>query len=225
MKKYRLVYAQQIGLALTLCGAITCLAQPVMSRGQQQLPVNYAECLNRARQALKNAGFTVSGAGNFAQGFKEASGTYITCNEIPGSGTVVNIFVASIANDDGVPGSLRQCLQAQMANPGSPSACATGGCGLGTRWEETEEGWNAIWTRRGNSNTFDVRSKKGDMTLTAVQTIEMNGNKVKVTRTNSSDGNNCQMTGTVAPDGIHVSGSYDCTSGKGYSWSATIRCQ
>jgi hypothetical protein len=126
-------------LGLALCaGAVTCLAQPVMSRGQQQLPVNYAECLNRARQALQNVGFTVGGAGNFAQGFKDVSGAYIICNEIPGSGTVVNIVVATIANDAGVPGRLRELLQAQMERPGAALPPSGGGRSGGTaiKWSD-----------------------------------------------------------------------------------------
>jgi hypothetical protein len=128
MASDRLTYMQRIGLAVTLCGGgVTCLAQPAMSRGQQHLPINYDECLNRARQALTNVGFTSTGAGNFAQGFKEASGAYITCNDAPGGGMSVNIFVATITNDAGVPGLLRQCLQAQMERPGTRSACSRPG--------------------------------------------------------------------------------------------------
>ncbi len=121
--------------ALFLCAcATTCLAQPVMSRGQQQISVNYNECLSRAQRALSAVGFTTSGAGNFAQGFKEASGAYIICNEAPGGGMVVNIVVSTIANDDGVPGRLRQCLQEQMATPGARSACAGGRCTPAGTW-------------------------------------------------------------------------------------------
>src|SRR5262249_43335211 len=102
-----------------------------MSRGQQQLRTNYTDCLNRARQALNNVGFSVAGAGNFAQGFKDTSGAYIICNDAPGGGVIVNIVVATNTNDAGVPGNLRQLLQAQMERPGAalpPSGVAVA-CG------------------------------------------------------------------------------------------------
>ena len=129
-KMSRFILMEWAGLTLMLCGgAVSSMAQPAMSRGQQQLAINYNECLSRARQALRTVGFTSDGSGNFAQGFKEASGAYITCNDVPGGGMVVNIFVATTTNDAGVPGALRQCLQAQMERPGTPSTCAgPGGC-------------------------------------------------------------------------------------------------
>ena len=117
----------RLALILSNCCAVACLAQPVMSRGQQQVPVTYNECLSRAQRALATVGFTTGGAGNFAQGWKEASGAYIICNDAPGGGMVVNIVVSTIGNDAGVPGQLRQCLQAQMEKPGSPTACRSSG--------------------------------------------------------------------------------------------------
>jgi|ERR1051326_938295 hypothetical protein len=223
MNRYQVIRRISFGFILCAC-AVTGVAQPAMSRGQQQLSVTYNECMNRARQALRSVGFTVEGAGNAAQGWRGESGAYIMCNEAPGNAIVVNIVVASISNDAGVPGNLRQLLQAQMERPGAavPGASA---CGLGSRWEETEEGWRATWTRRGASNIFDVDSNKGSLHLTAVQTIEINGSRVKVTRTNASDGNNCEMEGTIGADGIHVTGSYRCKSGGPYNWSATILCR
>ena len=107
-------------LALVLCGsAATAFAQPVMSRGQQQLAIDYNECLKRAQGALRNVGFNTPGpSGDSVNGFKDASGAYIICQPIPGS-MVVHIVVATVGNDAGVPGSLRQSLQAQMERPTS----------------------------------------------------------------------------------------------------------
>jgi hypothetical protein len=140
---------QKIVLILAVCCCLrTSLAQPAMSRGQQQLAVNYSECLNRARQALRNVGFTAEGSGNFAQGWKDVSGAYIICNEIPGSGTVVNIVVATIGNDAGVPGYLRQLLQAQMERPGGALPPAAGQCPVGD--------WN--WRWQGGATSVTVRS-------------------------------------------------------------------
>ena len=171
MKKHRLACMQLIGLVLTICCcAGTCLAQPVMSRGQQQLNVNYNECLNRARQALGSAGFVNIGvSGNFANGFKEASGAYITCNDAPGGGMVVNIFVATIANDSGVPGYLRQCLQAQMERPGTGCGQITPPVSTGTpppggtrvnlvsKWS-----WSAKCNNQPFTGTFQITTQGPD---------------------------------------------------------------
>ncbi|MEK5059780.1 hypothetical protein BK126_27050 [Paenibacillus sp. FSL H7-0326] len=93
---------------------------------------------------------------------------------------------------------------------------------LGRVWYEQEDGWSGVWTRRGNSNIFDARwTMQGAQDITAVLTINISGNNVQVLRRNSSDGNNCTYTGTLAADGRTVTGTYTCTQGGG-SWRATI---
>ncbi|GAK42898.1 hypothetical protein TCA2_5391 [Paenibacillus sp. TCA20] len=62
---------------------------------------------------------------------------------------------------------------------------------------------------------------QGAQDITAVLTINISGNNVQVLRRNSSDGNNCTYTGTLAADGRTVTGTYTCTQGGG-SWRATI---
>jgi hypothetical protein len=100
------------------------------------------------------------------------------------------------------------------------------GCGLGVRWIEKEEGWSGVWTRRGTSNVFDLNAtKSGQAPLTAVQTITITGNSVSIIRRNASDGNDCEMEGTIGPDGIGVTGTYRCRSGGPYSWTAQIQCR
>jgi hypothetical protein len=194
---------------------------PGWSRGQQNLAISYDECMRRAPAALSAEGYRRDDqpGGNFAVGIKGVHTAVIICSPAPEAKMLVHIVVAS--NGDG-GGLERQRLQAQMERPG---AVVSGGCGLGRRWDETEEGWTAIWTRRGNSNVFDLRATKGGMTLTAVQTISINGNRVSVRRTNVSDGNDCEMEGTIAEDGVTVTGTYRCRSGGPYAWRATIRCQ
>ncbi len=214
-------------LLLVAASCFTCHAQPSMSRGQQSLTIRSDECLRRAALALRAEGYSSGGSGNFAQGFKGEHGAYIICNDLSNGTTVVNIVVASLAGDAGVPGYERQRLQAQMERPGTTGAGPAIGsaCGLGALWKESEEGWTGVWTRRGTSNVFDVRSSKpGMQPLTALQTIDISGNRVSVKRTSSSDGNTCDLEGTIAQDGIHVSGSYRCRSGGPYSWSAEIQC-
>src|SRR4029450_13015574 len=95
-----------------------------MSRGQQFLQINSAECLNRAVQALRNVGFLASTSGNFAEVFKEISCAYIICNDGPGGGTAINIIVSSGTNDAGVPGSLRHYCRRKCSRGGTPANCA-----------------------------------------------------------------------------------------------------
>jgi hypothetical protein len=164
MKKHRVHVRLKLSCALLLCGgAVTCVAQPAMSRGQQQLPINNAECLNRARQSLRNVGFSDGGAGNFGQGFKEASGAYIICNDAPGGGVFVNIVVASSSNDANVPGKLRQLLQAQMEKPGASSPPPTGGMS----WERVGEG-DCSGGDVGETDGFTPRDDKTREASTAV---------------------------------------------------------
>jgi hypothetical protein len=93
---------------------------------------------------------------------------------------------------------------------------------LGRRWNEQEGGWRGVWTRRGNSNVFDARwTQPGQRDITAVLTITLQGNNIRVQRTNSSDGNNCNYRGTLGSDGRTVTGQYTCDQGGG-GWSATI---
>ncbi|WP_095532672.1 hypothetical protein [Domibacillus epiphyticus] len=93
---------------------------------------------------------------------------------------------------------------------------------LGRRWDVQEDGWRAVWTRRGNSNVFDGRwTRQGQRDITAVLTIYIQGSNVRVERRNSSDGNNCNYTGTLSQNGRNASGRYTCDRGGG-SWNATI---
>ena len=101
-------------MAMTLCSGIV-EAQPSMSRGQQLLAVGNGECLRRAAGAMAAEGFSAGGAGNFAQGFRGDSGAYIICNDAGAQQSVVNTVVASLSQDSGVPGAIRQALQARMA--------------------------------------------------------------------------------------------------------------
>lgn len=93
---------------------------------------------------------------------------------------------------------------------------------LGVEWHEQGGGWSGLWRRRGNSNIFDARwTMPGAQDITAVLTINITGNQVRVLRRNSSDGNNCDYTGTLSSDRRTVTGTFRCTQGGG-SWSATI---
>jgi hypothetical protein len=95
---------------------------------------------------------------------------------------------------------------------------------LGTVWYETEGEYSGVWTRRGNSNVFDAVWKHHDSTYTAVLTIHIFGNSVRIKRRYSSDGADFNYTGTLSDDGTRVYGSqYRIGARAGTPWSATIR--
>ncbi|MDA2302631.1 hypothetical protein PDN43_25860 [Bacillus cereus] len=93
---------------------------------------------------------------------------------------------------------------------------------LGTTWYDEGAGWTGTWKRRGWSNIFDATwVKLGEPNVTAVLTIKRIDNKFVIHRRNSSDGNDCDLTGTLASDGRTVTGEYQCIRGRG-TWNATI---
>ena len=92
---------------------------------------------------------------------------------------------------------------------------------LGVRWDEEEQGWKGVWTRRGNTNTFDgTWTRAGSSPVVAELTIEIRGNQVSITR----QGGACNYTGTLAADGLSVQGTYGCVTAPGpFPWRAVIR--
>ena len=93
---------------------------------------------------------------------------------------------------------------------------------LGVSWNVQDVGWGSpgVWTRRGNSNTFDANWNG----LVAVNTIIIISNNVSVHRIESADGNRCVYTGTLAWDRVTVTGKYSCTNGaRDFDWRATIQ--
>jgi hypothetical protein len=92
------------------------------------------------------------------------------------------------------------------------------------RWNVKGAGcWTAVWTRRGNSNTFDGlwMGPQGERVITVLG-ITISGRNVTANRTSSSDGSLCQYTGQLTTDGVAVSGSARCDNGSPWKWSATI---
>ncbi|HEX4951040.1 MAG TPA: DUF3011 domain-containing protein [Blastocatellia bacterium] len=101
-----------------------------------------------------------------------------------------------------------------------------GSCRSATRWDETEAGYTGVWTRRGNSNVFDAVWTRDRQQVTAVLTITNQGNRVFVKRTSSSDGYLCEYEGTVAADGVTVTGTMRCPGNSTtFPWQATIDCR
>jgi hypothetical protein len=97
---------------------------------------------------------------------------------------------------------------------------------LGSKWTITEGGyadWNGTWQRRGDSNIFDVTetNKGASLTVTFTGTVtDQNDSHVTISRTNSSDGNNCTYTGDI--NGNSIKGQYRCDNGGPYNWSGVI---
>ena len=98
-------------------------------------------------------------------------------------------------------------------------------CGLGNSWGEEESGWSSVWTRRGSSNVFDASYTNPDgRRASTVNAITIEGNRVSIRRTSSSDGNLCTYEGTIQSDGVTITGTYTCPSGHSSSWRAKINC-
>jgi hypothetical protein len=97
------------------------------------------------------------------------------------------------------------------------------GCGLGTSWTQNESGFDGRLVRRGDSNVFDATWS--GIGVKAVLTVNVSGNSVSIVRRQSNDGNDCEYTGTIQPDGITVIGTYTCTKfARNAPWRATIGC-
>jgi LCCL domain len=90
-------------------------AQPAWSRGIQTISLNEATSLLRAEAALKAEGYTIQKSGSdFIEGQKGIHTALIACNASSDGNTYVNIFVASNAIEEGIPGAERQRLQNRM---------------------------------------------------------------------------------------------------------------
>ena len=122
-------------LSILFCGlalSISAAAQPAMSRGEQRLSASYDECMQRAVNAFTNEGWSNIGKGGaFVNAFKDNHGAYIMCNVAPENKIWVNIVVASLSQDNNVPGAERVKLQKWMDQPVSST---TTGPGNSTRW-------------------------------------------------------------------------------------------
>ena len=115
MKSHRLAL---FALLVSVC-ALPCFPQsPGWSRGQQLLPLQFDECVQKAARSLQGEAYAVDyAAGAFAVGRKGVHTAVIACNAAPDAKMWVNIFVAS--NGEG-GGTERQRLQAQMAGNAAP---------------------------------------------------------------------------------------------------------
>jgi hypothetical protein len=96
---------------------------------------------------------------------------------------------------------------------------------LGAVWNEIEANGACMskWTRQGSTSMF-TDQQGAPCSVTASLTITITGSSVSVSRTNSSDSNDCTYTGMLSADCSSVTGTYTCTRDNGAAgkWSATI---
>jgi hypothetical protein len=196
------------------------------SRGIQKLAIKHDECKDRARRALEAEGYRIANHGGdltgdyYFGGDKSNHTAAIACNSSPDGQTWANIFVTTTFTPDGnVPGDERVRLQQRMEQK------VQRGCGLGSKWTIlTDGGWTGSWSRRGQSDVFDGVWRKGSDQFTAVLTITLMGNAVRVQRRNATLGGDCEFNGMVGDDGLTVSGTNVCTHGQGPA-TLKIECQ
>lgn len=108
--------------------ASSVLAQsaPTWARGEQLLPINYDECMRRAKSGLGAEGYQIVGEGGaYITGQKEVHTGVIMCNVAPEGKVWANIVVASTARDGNVSVTERNKLQQWMDR----SSAVTSGCG------------------------------------------------------------------------------------------------
>src|SRR6188472_1391405 len=97
--------------ALCALGSTSFADAPGWSRGQQELPITWEECVKRAGGALQAEGYRIDQPSPFAVGIKGVHTAVIMCNPSAGQKMWVNIVVAS--NGEG-GGAERQRLQGRM---------------------------------------------------------------------------------------------------------------
>lgn len=113
----RMIFALMVSLLVTAAFSLRLAAQnPAASRGEQLLSVNQEECMRRARAALQAEGYTFLTSGTYSSifGGKSIHTAGILCNPAPEGRMWVNIVVASVSNNENVPGAERVRLQGRM---------------------------------------------------------------------------------------------------------------
>ena len=91
------------------------------------------------------------------------------------------------------------------------------------RWAVAEGAngeWRGTWNLRASGPEFRLVLRNGDRQLTAEGYYIRSGNVVSISRTKSSDGNDCNYVGTIT--GNQLVGTLFCSSGGPYRWTAVI---
>lgn len=107
--------------------ATPLLAQPAWSRGEQIFTLSFEECMSRAGAALRAEGYVnINSQANVVSGYKGVNTALIICNGTADGREWVNIVVATITNDAGIPGQERVNLQTRMNGQTPPSNVNSG---------------------------------------------------------------------------------------------------
>ena len=109
----------------------------------------------------------------------------------------------------------------------TPASNPSLSCGLGTRWDEEESGWNGTWTRRGTSSTFDAAWRNSGNTGSSVLTMTATGNKVHIERRDSASFNaglGVAYDVVIAADGTATGTGRILPAGASFPMRATVTC-
>jgi hypothetical protein len=152
-------------------------------------------------------------------------------------------YTGSIAHDGSVTGSGKvrgtgfafnwtATVQGRAVGPGPSPAPApgpgpaqqTGHDILGAVWNESENGWSGVYTRRGASNVFDAVWTMGGARVTAILTMTQTGpNTVSIYRQDTSDSDEVDYTATISPDGSVTGAGKVRRTGLTFGWNAKIQ--
>jgi hypothetical protein len=100
-----------------------------------------------------------------------------------------------------------------------------GGSGsLGVRWDERENGFSGVWTRRGTSDVFDAVWDVNGRQVTAVLTMTWTGSDtVSIYRKDTSDSLEVDYTATIGKDGSVTGSGKVRSTGLAFNWTASVR--
>ena len=95
---------------------------------------------------------------------------------------------------------------------------------LGAVWQESENGWSGVWTRRGTSAVFDAVWTLSGQRVTAVLTMTRTGtDTVSIYRKDTSDNLEVDYTATIGGDGSVTGSGKVRSTGFTYAWTARVQ--
>ena len=95
---------------------------------------------------------------------------------------------------------------------------------LGSMWQESENGWSGVWTRRGTSGVFDAVWTLNGRQVTAVLTMTRTGaDTVSIYRMDTSDSLEVDYTATIGGDGSVTGSGKVRSTGFTYNWTARVQ--
>ena len=95
---------------------------------------------------------------------------------------------------------------------------------LGTVWDESENGWTGVWTRRSGTSIFDAVWTNNGSRVTAVLTMTQTGPAtVAIHRKDTSASLEVDYVATLGPDGTVTGTATIKDNGFVFPWTAHIR--